>query len=67
MGMRRFGVTANLANAGLNTNEAKGDTYSGIENLFGSAFGDKLTGNTGENTLTGYNDTLTGGSRAVRM
>lgn len=61
-----IGVTASLANAGLNTNEAKGDTYSGIENLFGSAFGDKLTGNTGENKLTGYkgNDTLTGGSGA---
>ena len=60
------GVTANLANAGLNTNEAKGDTYSGIENLFGSGFADKLTGNTGENKLIGYkgNDTLTGGSGA---
>ena len=60
------GVTASLTNASINTNEAKGDTYSGIENLFGSAFGDKLTGNTGENKLTGYkgNDTLTGGSGA---
>lgn len=57
------GVTASLTNAAINTGEAAGDTYSSIENLFGSAFGDKLTGNSGVNKITGFkgNDTLTGG------
>lgn len=60
------GVTASLANAAINTGEAIGDTYSSIENLLGSVFGDKLTGNTGANRINGYkgNDTLTGGSAA---
>ena len=60
------GVTVSLANIAINTGEAKGDTYSSIENLIGSSFGDKLIGNSGANKITGYtgNDTMTGGGGA---
>jgi Ca2+-binding RTX toxin-like protein len=42
--------------------DAQGDTFSGIENLIGSAFNDALTGAAGANTLTGGagNDQLSG-------
>ena len=46
-------MTANLANVLLNKGEALGDLYSSIENLTGSAFNDKLTGNSGANVLEG--------------
>jgi serralysin len=59
-------VTANLANAALNTGDAAGDTYSSIENLTGGAGNDILTGDGAGNVLTGNagNDTLTGGAGA---
>ncbi|WP_225766725.1 calcium-binding protein [Inquilinus sp. Marseille-Q2685] len=58
------GVTANLGNAAVNTGDAAGDSYSGIENLFGSMFGDNLTGSSGANFVIGWagNDTLDGGA-----
>ncbi|WP_443216616.1 calcium-binding protein, partial [Rhizobium sp. Leaf341] len=67
------GVVANFSNVALNTGYAKGDTYSSIENLTGSAFNDTLTGNGAANILKGGagddrleggggNDTLFGGS-----
>jgi Ca2+-binding RTX toxin-like protein len=59
------GVTANLSNAGSNTGDAQGDTYTAIENLRGSRFSDTLTGTGGDNVLNdggfGGSDTLTGG------
>ena len=63
------GVVANLTNAALNTNDAKGDTYSAIESLTGSSYNDTLTGNTGVNTLDGGagNDTLIGGAGADKL
>ncbi|MGL4490156.1 MAG: M10 family metallopeptidase C-terminal domain-containing protein [Rhizobiaceae bacterium] len=61
-----FGVTINLAtNSGLG-GTAEGDTFSGIENIDGSAHGDSLTGNGDANVLRGGdgNDTLKGGGGA---
>jgi len=69
------GVTANMTNSALNTGEAAGDTFINIENLYGSAFGDVLTGNGANNTLAGLggndvliashgNDSLLGGAGA---
>ncbi len=47
------GVAANLANPFSNRGEARGDFYSSIENLKGSAFNDKLTGDFRANVLEG--------------
>lgn len=56
-------VTVNLGNVSLNTGDAQGDTYTGIEILRGSSFNDTLTGSTGDETIIGGvgSDTLNGG------
>jgi serralysin len=56
------GLVARLDHPELNTGEASGDTYSGVENLYGSQFGDTLCGDSGSNVLTGWagNDSLWG-------
>ena len=67
------GVTADLGYARVNTGDAAGDTYSGIEDLTGSRYNDALRGDDGDNRLVGGrgddkfhgrggNDTLIGGA-----
>ncbi|MEK1932641.1 MAG: hypothetical protein AAAC47_23295, partial [Pararhizobium sp.] len=60
------GVVVNLTNASTNTGDAKGDSYSSIENLTGSNFADMLTGKSGANVLNGGlgKDMLTGAAGA---
>jgi Ca2+-binding RTX toxin-like protein len=69
----KAGLTVSLANASLNTGDAKGDTFNSIENLTGSDFSDYLfgtntrnviSGGAGNDTIKGYrgNDTLAGGT-----
>ena len=56
------GITASLANSGVNTGDAQGDVYVNIQQINGSAANDVLTGATGAgSTLRGLggNDTLT--------
>ena len=55
-------VRADLMNAAGNTGAARGDTYSGIEDLVGSAANDVLRGDMGGNKLWGGagNDALVG-------
>ena len=54
------GVTVSLADSGLNTGEAAGDTFDSIENLSGSQFNDVLAGDSGNNEFWGFggNDTF---------
>ncbi|WP_202329077.1 M10 family metallopeptidase C-terminal domain-containing protein [Mesorhizobium sp. L-8-3] len=63
------GVTVSLASPATNAGEAKGDLNSSIENLSGSAYGDRLFGNAAANALdgSGGNDLLTGGAGADRL
>lgn len=65
----RAGVVANLAKASINTGDAKGDTYSLIENLAGSSYADNLTGDAKANVLDGAagNDVLSGGASNDRL
>ena len=61
------GVIANLASVAANSDEAIGDTYNSIENVFGSRFNDQLTGDGGNNVLDGGfggNDIMTGAGGA---
>ena len=63
--LSRFsGVTADLETPSNGTGEAAGDVYINIQGLFGSAFGDTLRGDGGNNILVGLagNDQLFGGS-----
>jgi len=55
-------VRADLVVFGRNSGEALYDSYAGIENLYGSRFGDDLAGSAAANLLLGLggNDTLTG-------
>lgn len=57
-------VTASLTSGSGTTGDAAGDTYSGIENLTGSAHNDVLTGDGSANTLIGLagSDILSGGA-----
>jgi serralysin len=57
------GLTARLDNPALNTGDAAGDTYVGIEGLIGSSFNDTLVGDALVNALRGGsgNDALYGG------
>ena len=56
------GVAARLLSSATNTGDAAGDTYSGIENIRGSAFADVLGGDNSANLLAGGggNDILQG-------
>lgn len=47
------GVVASLQTPASNTGHALGDGYTNIQNLVGSPFGDRLTGDAGTNRLTG--------------
>ena len=59
-------VTVNLAAGMASGGDAQGDTFSSIEQVFGSAFADKLTGDAGANELSGQDgdDILVGGAGA---
>ena len=56
------GVKANLADPSVNAGEAKGDRFSSVENLAGSAFNDTLEGDDGANAISGFdgNDLIRG-------
>ena len=57
------GVTVNLATRTASGGHAEGDTFTGFENLKGSAHADRLSGDDGDNKLEGVggNDHLVGG------
>lgn len=59
-------VTVNLSNMASNKGDAQGDTYSSIEAVEGSSYGDTLIGSTGADSLYGGDgdDTLNGRSGA---
>ena len=58
------GVTLNLGNIAVNTGDAAGDTYSGIEAFAGSNFNDVMIGDSEANLLSGWggDDQLSGGA-----
>jgi Ca2+-binding RTX toxin-like protein len=51
------GIAVNLAAPASNAGEAAGDTFNSVENLEGSGFGDRLTGNAAANVIKGLNGT----------
>jgi Ca2+-binding RTX toxin-like protein len=59
-------VTVALDGSLAGTGDAYGDTFSSVENLTGSAFGDSLVGSTAANSIKGGegNDRITGGRAA---
>ena len=63
------GVTVNLATRSASGGHARGDTFSGIENLEGSAHADRLAGNGVSNSIWGLegNDRLFGRGGADRL
>ncbi|MGB5556411.1 MAG: calcium-binding protein [Paracoccaceae bacterium] len=72
------GVTVDLSTSLGFGGDAEGDTFTGFENVYGSDYGDVLTGDGGKNVLFGYdgddtifggagNDTIRGGLGADRM
>ena len=60
------GVAINLTTGTASGGHAEGDTFTSLENLFGSEFDDALTGDAGANELRGNggSDTLEGGAGA---
>ena len=62
------GVTASLA-AGGSAGDAAGDTFTNVENLYGSQFGDTLAGDAGDNIIVGLGgvDILGGGAGNDRL
>lgn len=60
------GVTVNLSTGKGSGGTAQGDTLSAIENLYGSAYDDALTGNSAANSLSGMDgdDVLKGAGGA---
>ena len=62
-------VMVNLADDTGFGGNAEGDTYSSIENLYGSQFNDELTGDALDNTISGLggNDIINGGGGNDRL
>ena len=52
-GTAGLGIIASLANAAANTNDAAGDSYVNVENLYGTSWDDRLFGDSGDNRLDG--------------
>lgn len=65
----RAGVLIDLATGVALGGDAKGDTFSDIENVIGTNVNDTLIGDGGDNDLVGLagNDTLIGGAGADRL
>lgn len=73
-----LGVSVNLGTGAASGGDAQGDSFSGFERLIGSAQGDELAGDTGNNRIEGGdgddilrggsgNDVIIGGRGADRM
>lgn len=64
-GSNGAGVTVSLASVAAQATGGSGsDTITSFENLYGTNYADKITGNSGSNYLRGYtgNDTIDGGT-----